>query len=176
MAHVTLLEDGLDDKAKELVVQLKKGRRGNLLGIYKALLHNGDLAQSWFDHLNAVRWGTKLSGRLREILIIRVGWRLGSAYIIKQHIPKLAVPEGLSEEDCAALLKDEIDARFSDAERAAISAADELTLQVKLKETTAATVKQHYGERGLVEIAVLVSTYNMHARFVGGLDIELEKD
>ena len=99
MAHVTLLEDGLDDKSKALVEALKKGRRGNLLSIYKALLHNGDLAESWFNHLNAVRWGTKLSGRLREILIIRVGWRLGSAYIMKQHIPKLAVPEGLSRSE-----------------------------------------------------------------------------
>ena len=37
-------------------------------------------------------------------------------------------------------------------------------------------IKRVFGERGLVEMSVLVGTYNMHARFVGGLDIELEKD
>ena len=176
MAHVTLLDDSDDEKAKALIEKLKAGRRGSLLGIYKALLHNPALAESWFNHLNAVRWGTSLSGRLRELLIIRVGWRLNSAYIMKQHIPKLAVPEGVSEEDCAALLREEIDARFSDEERAALQLADELTVKAALSCETAAAVKRAFGERGLVEMSVLVGTYNMHARFVGGLAIELERD
>jgi hypothetical protein len=41
----------------------------DLFWTYKALLHNPTLAETWFQHLNAVRWGTGLSGRLREILI-----------------------------------------------------------------------------------------------------------
>ena len=176
MAHVTLLEDSADEKAKALIEQLKAGRRGSLLGIYKALLHNPALAESWFNHLNAVRWATSLSGRLREILIIRVGWRLNSAYILKQHIPKLAAPEGLDEADCAALLQEEISTRFSNDERAAMQLADELTLKASLSASTADVIKRAFGERGLVEMSVLVGTYNMHARFVGGLDIELEKD
>jgi alkylhydroperoxidase family enzyme len=176
MAHVTLLDDSDDPKAKALIEQLKAGRRGSLLGIYKALLHNPTLAESWFNHLNAVRWGTSLSGRLREILIIRVGWRLNSAYIMKQHIPKLAVADGLSEDECKALLQEKISEGFSASECAAIRLADELTQKASLSPETAAAIKTEFGERGLVEMSVLVGTYNMHARFVGGLDIELEKD
>src|SRR3712207_8058502 len=44
----------------------RRGRRGSLLGIYKALLHNRRLAETWFNHLNAVRWETSLSGRSEE--------------------------------------------------------------------------------------------------------------
>ncbi len=176
MARVPLLETSDDSETQSLIDRLRKGRRGNLLGIYKALLHNSKLAVTWFQHLNAVRWETTLSGRLREILIIRIGWRLDSAYIIKQHIPKLAEPEGLSAAECQLLLREDIDESFSEAERAAIYAADELTLRAKLSDDAAAILKAFYDERAVVEIMVLIGTYNMHARFVAGLDIELEKD
>ena len=176
MARVPLLDQSDDAETQAFIETLKKGRRGSLLGIYKALLHNPKLAGTWFQHLNAVRWETTLSGRLREILIIRIGWRLDSAYIMKQHIPKLAEPEGLSAEDCRALCEEEIDARFPQAERAAIRAADELTLRAKMTDETAALLKNAYSDRAIVEITVLIGTYNMHARFVAGLDIELEKD
>ena len=176
MARIPLLETSDDPETQSLIDRLRKGRRGHLLGIYKALLHNAKLAGTWFQHLNAVRWETTLSGRLREILIIRIGWRLDSAYIIKQHIPKLAEPEGLSAAECQRLLSDDIGETFSEAERAAIRAADELTIRAKISDGTATVLKVFYDDRAVVEIMVLIGTYNMHARFVAGLDIELEKD
>jgi alkylhydroperoxidase family enzyme len=176
MARVPLLETSDDPETQALIDTLRKGRRGNLLGIYKALLHNSKLAGTWFRHLNAVRWETTLSGRLREILIIRIGWRLDSAYIIKQHIPKLAEPEGLSADECQRLLGGDLGDTFSEAERAAINAADELTMRARLSDGAATVLKVFYDERAVVEIMVLIGTYNMHARFVAGLDIELEKD
>jgi alkylhydroperoxidase family enzyme len=176
MARVPLIDESDDAETQTLIDTLKKGRRGSLLGIYKALLHNSKLAGTWFAHLNAVRWETTLSGRLREILIIRIGWRLQSAYIMKQHIPKLAEPEGLSAADCRMLMSEDVGDTFSEAERAAINAADELTLRAKLSDGAATVLKAFYDDRAVVEIVVLIGTYNMHARFVAGLDIELEKD
>ena len=176
MARIPLLETSDDPETQSLIDRLRKGRRGHLLGIYKALLHNAKLAGTWFQHLNAVRWETTLSGRLREILIIRIGWRLDSAYIIKQHIPRLAEPEGLSAAECQRLLSDDIGETFSEAERAAIRAADELTIRAKISDGTATVLKVFYDDRAVVEIMVLIGTYNMHERFVAGLDIELEKD
>jgi len=176
VARVPLLDESNDPPTQALIDTLKKGRRGNLLGIYKALLHNPKLAGTWFQHLNAVRWETTLSGRLREILIIRVGWRLNSAYIMKQHIPRLAEPEGLGAADCERLLKEDVGEAFSDAERAAIQAADELTIRARLSDGAASVLKVFYDDRAVVEIMVLIGTYNMHARFIAGLDIELEKD
>jgi alkylhydroperoxidase family enzyme len=179
MARVPLIEDSEDPRTKELIERLRKGRRGSLLGIYQALLHNDKLAETWFGHLNAVRWETDLSGRLREILIIRVGWRLGSGYILKQHIPKLAEPEGLTASDCAALLRDDPHDQndgFSGAERAAIQLADDLTIRAKASDDLIWSLKSYYTDKMLVEMMVLISTYNMHARFVAGLCIETEVD
>ncbi len=176
MALVPLIEESADPQTQALIERLRKGRRGSLLGIYKALLHNSKLAETWFNHLNAVRWETGLSGRLREILIIRTGWRLGSSYIIKQHIPKLAEPEGLTALECEALLSEDCKGDFSSAEQLAIQLADELTLHAKAPVELTADLKTHYSGKMLVEMMVLIGTYNMHARFVAGLGIEPEAD
>ena len=176
MAHVPPVEESADAKTRELIERLRKGRRGSLLGLYKALLHNGKIAETWFNHLNAVRWETSLSGRTREIVVIRVGWRLGSAYILKQHMPKLAEPEGLNATQCAALLTEHPGDGFTSQELAAIRLADELTLRASASDDLVGELKASLGDAGLVEIMVLIGTYNMHARVVAGLGIEIEKD
>ena len=176
MARVPPIEESADPATRELIERLRRGRRGSLLGLYKALLHNGKIAETWFNHLNAVRWETSLSGRLREILIIRVGWRLGCGYILKQHVPKLAEPEGLDAAQCAALLSETPAEGFSALELAAIDYADELTLRAKASDEVAARLKAGLGDAGLVEATVLIGTYNMHARVIAGLDIGIEKD
>jgi alkylhydroperoxidase family enzyme len=174
VARVPLLESSTDPRTQALIERLKSGRRGSLLGIYKALLHNGRLAETWFEHLNAVRWETELTGRLREILIIRIGWRLHSAYILRQHIPKLAEPEGLDADDCQALQREDPGDRFTPAELNAIALADELTGLASATQETVEKTRADYSDKALVEIVVLIGTYNMHARFVAALDIDLE--
>jgi len=173
VANVALLDDAPDPEARHLIESLKSGRRGTLLGIYRALLHNPKLAGTWFEHLNTVRWGTSLSDRLRELVIIRVGWRLGSRYILKQHVPLLALPAGVSEAECASLQND-VPGHFSEAETAALAAADELTSQVMLSQVLARELRRHFDDRQYVELMVLIGTYNMHARFVAGVDLPLE--
>lgn len=174
MALIPLTQAQDDPDAAPLVERLKAGRRGALLGIYKALLHNPALAESWFDHLNAVRWKTDLPGRLREIVIIRVGYLLNCRYIMRQHIPKLAAADGVTQSECDALTSPDVGDVFSASERAALDAADALTRDAALPPALAANLKAHYTDRQVVEVMVLVGTYNMHARFVNGLDLDLE--
>jgi alkylhydroperoxidase family enzyme len=46
------------------------------------------LALYWFNHSNSVRWKTSLDGRLREIVIIRLGYLTGSQYVLRQQRTK----------------------------------------------------------------------------------------
>ncbi len=50
-----------------------------------------------------MRWKVDLDGRLREIVIIRVGHLNRCSYVVKQHVPLLALPEGLTQAECDAL-------------------------------------------------------------------------
>ena len=72
MSRIPYVDDASNPDVADLVKRISAGRRGNLINIYRLLLHSPPLAATWFDHINAVRWKTQLSGRLREILIIRV--------------------------------------------------------------------------------------------------------
>ncbi len=50
-----------------------------------------------------MRWKTALDGRLREIVIIRMGHLANSQYVLRQHVPSLALADGLTLEECDAL-------------------------------------------------------------------------
>ena len=146
MARIDLIDEANHPELEELVGRIKQGRRGSLINVYRLLLNNPALAETWFQHLNAVRWKTGLSGRLREILIIRIGWMLKIAYIMRQHIPKLAEPEGLDHADCLALQSDDPGDRFSRAERSAIAIADELTISAKTSVEAVSRALEDYSD------------------------------
>lgn len=159
-----------------LTTKISGARRGKVLNLYKALLHSPQLAESWFGHLNAVRWGTTLHGRLRELIIIRVAFLVGAAYALRQHIPKLATAEGVSEETCKALSDWRSSALFSAAERAALEYTDAVTNSATVSDQVFAALAAHYDTRSILEITVLAATYNMHARVTNALQIDLEQD
>ena len=103
MARVTQIEEDNHPELMDIMARIRGARRGRLINVYKLLLHSPALAESWFAHNNAVRWKTSLDGRLRELVIIRIGYLAGVPYIVGQHVPNLAIPEGLTLAECDAL-------------------------------------------------------------------------
>src|SRR5260370_11745651 len=103
MARISLIEEADHPELAPLVNRIKAGRRGGLLNVYKLLLHSPPLAETWLDHVGAVRWKTSLSGRLRELLVIRIARVNGVDYVLAQHIPTLALAEGVTLAECDAL-------------------------------------------------------------------------
>ena len=179
MARVPLL-DGKDQHGQDrpdvapLVEKIRGARRGTIINVYRLLLHAPPLAECWLDLINAVRWKTKLSGRLREIAILRVGYLLRVPYIINQHVPRLALPEGLTLEECAALADWAGTAFFDARERAMLAYVDSMTVNVHVPAAIFAPLRDHFDDRQIVELSVLIGTYNMHARVMAGLEIDPE--
>ena len=175
MARISLIEESDHPELAPLIDRIKAGRRGGLLNVYKLLLHAPPLAETWLDHVGAVRWKTALSGRLRELLVIRIAHVNGIDYVLNQHVPGLAVAEGVSVAECDAL-KDWRKGAFSAAEQAALAYADAMVLQTSVPDDVFAALRQHYDERAIVEISVLIGTYLMHNRVMKALAIDLEPD
>jgi 4-carboxymuconolactone decarboxylase len=173
MARVPYVEEAAHPELAELIGRIRDARRGNLLGLYRLLLHSPALAESWFQHNNAVRWKTELDGRLRELVILRVCHLNGATYVINQHVPELALAEGLTEAECDALA-DWRSRSFTARERAALAYADAMTRDVAVPEAVFAALKDHFSERQIVELTVLVGTYNMQTRVLCALAIDPE--
>ena len=175
MARVSLIEEDGHPELADLIGAIRGARRGRLINVYKLLLHSPALAESWFAHNNAVRWKTALDGRLRELVIIRIGHLTRVAYIVRQHVPNLALPEGLTLEECDALTAWESSTLFGARDRAVLGYVDCMTRDVQVPDAVFAALKPHFDERQIVELTVLIGTYNMHARVMQALEIDPER-
>jgi NADH:ubiquinone oxidoreductase subunit E/alkylhydroperoxidase family enzyme len=176
MARISLIEEAEHPELGEMIARIKAGRRGGLLNVYKLLLHSPALAQTWFDHNGAVRWKTKLTGRLREIVIIRVAHLNGVDYVLAQHVPGLAVAEGVTIAECEALADWRASDLFDGRERAALAYAEAMTLSTSVADEVFADVRRHFDDREIVELSVLIGTYIMHNRVMKALAIDLEPE
>jgi alkylhydroperoxidase family enzyme len=174
MARVRLLREEDHPELLNPMQKFRAGRRGRLINIYRMLLNSPPLAESWFNHSNAVRWKTTLDGRLREIVIIRMGHLTRCDYVLRQHVPSLALADGLSREECDALA-DWRSSQFFDArERAVLAYADTMTREIEVPDDVFAALKQDFNDRQIVELTVLIGTYNMNARVLRALKLDLE--
>src|SRR2546423_2443457 len=130
MARVPLIKEEEHPEFSALMETFRAGRRGRLINIYRMLLNSPALAESWFNHSNAVRWKTTLPGRLREIVIIRMDHLAQCDYMLRQHVPSLALADGLTREECEALADWRSSKFFDERERAALAYSDVMTRDI----------------------------------------------
>jgi alkylhydroperoxidase family enzyme len=174
MARVPLIDPKDRPEFSDLLEKVRAGRRGRVINIYRMLMHAPPLAESWFMHSNAVRWKTTLEGRLREIIIIRLGHLASATYVLNQHVPSLALADGLSLDECDALRDWKASPFFISNERAALAYADAMTRDIEVPDPVFAEIKRHFNDRQIVELTVLIGTYNMNARVLQALKLDLE--
>ena len=174
MARVSLIQEQDHPEFAELVEKIRAGRRGRMINIYRMLLNSPPLAESWFNHSNAVRWRTTLDGRLREIVIIRMGHLARCDYVLRQHVPSLALADGLTMEECDALADWRETKFFDPRERAVLAYTEAMTRNIAVADDIFAAVKSHFNDRQIVELTVLIGTYNMNARVLRALELDLE--
>jgi 4-carboxymuconolactone decarboxylase len=174
MARIPFIEPGEHPGLAGLVERISGARRGKLINVYRLLLHSPGLAESWFDHNNAVRWKTEIDGRLRELVILRVAYLNGATYVMNQHVPELSSAEGLTGAECRAVAEWAQSDAFTPRERATLAYADAMTRDIAVPDAVFAGLKPHFSERQVVELTVLIGTYNMQTRVLVALGIDPE--
>ena len=173
MARIPYIEEKDHPELAAEIAKIKGGR-GALINIYKLLLHSPTVCMNWFEHIGAIRWKTKLSPRLREIAIVRIAQAAKYGYALQQHIPRIAVPDGVSLEECDALKDWKASKFFNEAERAALAYVDAIIAGPEVPDDVFNAMRKHYDEREIVELTVLVGTYIMHNRVFTALRVDLE--
>jgi alkylhydroperoxidase family enzyme len=124
--------------------------------------------------VSTARFKSTLDSRLREIVIIRVGYVNQVPYVIKQHVPRLSVPDGLPVEESDALVDWQNSKSFSARERAALAYTDAMTRDIEVPDAVFEALRQHFDERQIIELTVLIGIYNMHTRVFRALKIDPE--
>jgi 4-carboxymuconolactone decarboxylase len=138
-------------------VQLSSGA-GGLAGPFNAMLYAPTVGHALQELGAAIRFGTKLTPRIREMAILVVAQSWDSGYEQASH-ELIGRDAGLTEPELDALREGE-DPKFADQqESAAYSAVRALTGPGDLADEEYAAAIAALGEEGLVELSTLVGYY-----------------
>jgi len=174
MARVSLIEERDHPELADLISRIRGARGGRLINIYRMMLHSPPLASTWFDLNNAVRSSTKVDGQCRELAVIRIAILNDVEYILRAHGPAYALKEGLTPAQVDALADWRPSTLFNDRQRALLAYTDSMTRDIDVPDAVFAALRQHFNERQIVELTMLIGAYNMHTRVLKALRIDPE--
>ena len=163
----------------DVVAAIRQRRGGGLLNLDRMLLNSPAYAVGWNGFLGAVRNKLSLDARLRELAICTVAVLTRADYEYHQHAPEF-LSAGGSQAQLDAL--QDIDnalgnqSLFSNAERATIGLATEMTLQVQVSEACFSALRKVLPDpQHQVELVGVIAAYNMVARFLEALQVQPEQ-
>jgi len=144
------------------------------LNIFRALLHRPNLAKAVQDLLVSLLFRGTLDERLRELVIMRLGWETGSVYEWTQHW-KVARELGLPEADLLAVRDWRRSDRFDATDRAVLAATDETLADGVISPETWAELQQRIDDPGvLIELVAAIGNWRMISSVLKSLEIPLE--
>lgn len=146
------------------------------LNIFRVMLHRPKTAKALSDLLVSLLFGGELDDRLRELLIMRIGWATGSDYEWTQHWKIAREQFGCSDEDLLELRGDwRSSTHFGDDEKALLGAVDALLEEGTLSEELANECLQRFGRDATIELATAVGTWRLVSKVTNSLQIPLEE-
>jgi 4-carboxymuconolactone decarboxylase len=174
VARVPLIDEESIPHLSDLVGKIKGARGGRLINIYRLMLHSPALANAWFDLNQAVRYGTEIDGQSRELAVIRVAIVNKVEYVVRAHGPAYALKEGLTAAQVEAVADWKPSKLFSAQQRALLAYTDAMTRDIDVPEDAFAEIRNHFSERQIVELTMLIGAYNMLTRFLQALKVDPE--
>jgi alkylhydroperoxidase family enzyme len=145
-------------------------RGGHLTPLDEALLHSEPFADGWNSLLGAVRSKMDLPGGLRELAICRVADLNGAEYEWRAHAP-LALKEGMTAEQVAALRESADRTPLTELQRLVCDYTDAMTRQVTVTDEISDALHTLLGTQQFVELTGTIAAYNMVSRFLVALHV-----
>ena len=144
-----------------------------VINLYATLVRFPPLYQPRAVQSEYIRTGSTLSGRVREMLILRVGWLCGAEYEWAQHAP-IARREGLTDDEVRGIAIGPDASGWSRLDAALLRATDELYRDDTISDTTWATLAESYGEHELIDIVTTVAGYRMVSMLLNSIGVQRE--
>jgi alkylhydroperoxidase family enzyme len=144
------------------------------LNVFRVLLRHPALAKRVNDLLMTLLFGGRLDARLRELLIMRIGWVTGSVYEWTQHW-RVAGQLGVSQEDLLSVREWRSHDGWSAADRAVLAATDEtLELGAISAGTWSECAAALPGVEEQLELVSAIGTWRMISQLLRSIDVPLE--
>jgi alkylhydroperoxidase family enzyme len=145
------------------------------LAIFQVLLNHPKLACALNDLLATMLWRGMLDPRLRELVIMRIGWLTASDYEWTQHWG-VARGLGVSADDLLGVRDWQAYQGFGPAERAALGATDDVVRDGVVSTESWAACQREFGADPavLVELVTTIGAWRMVASILHSLQVPLE--
>jgi alkylhydroperoxidase family enzyme len=147
----------------------------NLAGInvFRAMLQNPPAASRVANFLTTMLFEGKLDQRIRELVILRIGWRLKSEYEFCQHVA-VAKRIKMSEQDILGVRDPDACTSYNELDRAVIRMTDELIERAEISPATRAIISRSFTPEQMVELLLAVGNWTMFAIFLKNAEIPLD--
>jgi alkylhydroperoxidase family enzyme len=145
------------------------------LAIFLVLLNHPKLACALNDLLATMLWRGMLDPRLRELIIMRIGWLTASDYEWTQHW-RVAQGLGVSAEDLLGVRDWQAYQGFGPAERAVLAATDDVVRDGAVSAESWAACQRELGADPavLVELVTAIGAWRMVASILHSLQVPLD--
>jgi alkylhydroperoxidase family enzyme len=144
----------------------------NVLGLFA---HHPQLAQAYNTFNGYLLYGSTLSPRQRELLVLRVSTRRDCEYEWLQH--KVAATDlGMPAEQIDRVSDGPDLDGWSPADAALIRAVDELVADARISDETYAVLADHLDPRQLLDLVFTVGAYDLMAMFMRTCGVEVDDD
>jgi alkylhydroperoxidase family enzyme len=142
--------------------------------LFKVLAHSPKICRDWNRMGATILLKGKLSHKLRELAIVRVGELAQASYELIAH-RRIGLQTGLTQSHIDDIGDWQSSDNFDEVERAVLQYTDEVALDVRASDATFAAVQKHFDEQKIVELTVAIGFYGMVCRTLEALQVDLEK-
>jgi alkylhydroperoxidase family enzyme len=163
--------DPLSGEGARILEEVER-TRGQVLNLFRAMLHAPAVAGPWVELGTALRYRTSLADRTRELAIAQVAARTASPYEWHHHAP-LAAAAGVGEALLSALPDWSSEVTDDQGDRELLTYIDQV-LDGAVEDASYAAVEKRFGRQEAVEITATAAFYLCIARFLSALDIDIE--
>jgi len=158
------------ERARELGEAMGMPARRTQSEAFRVIANNARVA---YGQLIQLLENNKLDTRLRELMIMRIGWVTGSAYEWTQHW-RVATTAGLPPEDILAVRDWRNSPPLTAADKAILAATDECLAGKSISDATWAEVAKHVPDPGQqVEFVIAMGNWMMFSLLFRNLRIPL---
>jgi alkylhydroperoxidase family enzyme len=161
------------ERARELGEAMGMPERRTQSEAFRTVANNPGVARVAFTQLMQLLENNKLDTRLRELMIMRIGWVTGSAYEWTQHW-RVATTAGIPPEDILAVRDWRNSARLNSADKAILAATDECLSGKSISDAAWAEVAKYVTDPGQqVEFIIAMGNWMMFSMLFRNLRIPL---
>lgn len=143
------------------------------LSVFRIALHQPGVAAGLNGMLRELLWRGVLDARLRELIIMRIGWATGSVYEWTQHW-RVATGMDIPGADVLGVRDWPNHAGFGPVERAVLAATDDSLATGRISDESWAACAATLGDADLVELVAVIGNWTLFSNLLRSLEVPLE--